>query len=199
MRMPKPIVAALLVVLAAGCSRKVALTPTGASQGGVGNQPSPVTQPTWEYGSTPGPVYQGRPPAHWANELKRADPVARGEAGRALSKLGEDGYPHLRDGLRSRSDEVRLTAIRALPQTVMLAHQNETTPILLSFVRDQNPELRREAVVRLGWYGKDGRGFIPMLRGVMANDAEPKVREAAMVTIDSIEQAVTGVSKVNPQ
>lgn len=189
-----------LIVLSLGCSRKSPLGQNGPGGAAAVPPTQAVEQQTWQTAHGPsGPVFQGRTAAHWGRELRRDDPVVRTEAGRALSNLGEDGYPQLREALRSNSDEVRLTAIRSLPQTVMLAHQNETTPIFLNMVRDGNPEIRREAVVRLGWYGKEGRVFMPMLRTVMASDGDAKVRDAAMVTLDSIEQSITGVSKVNPK
>jgi len=192
------ILAALGMIVVAGCARKSPLAPQGGANRPAA-QPVGTAYQAWQPASAAGPAYQGRAAAHWANDLHRPDPVTRAEAGRALASLGEDGYTHLRAGLRSPSADVRLTAIRSLPQPLLLAHQQETTPLLLAFVRDSDPELRREAVVRLGWFGQDGRGFLPLLRNVMAGDGDSGVREAALVTIDSIEQAISGVSKVNPQ
>lgn len=56
---------------------------------------------------------------------------------------------------------------------------------------------RPAALASLGWSGQDGR-VSGLFRNVVASEGNSVVRQAALITVHSIKQAISGVSKVNP-
>ena len=137
-------------------------------------------------------VYQGRTAPQWGQVLTEGEPTARDNAGRALRDLGKEGYPFLLNGMRSRSWEVRMICLRAVSKEQMAADPARTMPLLTSLVEDDNPQISRYAIVRLGWLGTTAQGTLPLLKEQLAKNAGNPARcEDILEAIIAVRGSVT--------
>jgi len=182
----------LLVLLGAGCGTK-------ASQPFSGVMPAPVSaspdggdaqgQASYE----PPRIYQGRPAPYWADRLANPDPIVRQEATLALGRLDQDGFPHLLQGMKSNSREMKLGAMQAVYQPVLLKHAAQALPVLSQLAEDRDPLVRHNAVVRLAWLEKNAESAMRLLQRIAALDANPDIRNAARESLVVINYHVTGI------
>lgn len=177
-----------LLVLLIGCARKKAAAPVVAAP----VQPDTVQEDNPAYASwlPPGEGYQGRTTKQWAQTLNTNDQVERQKASEALGKLGDKGYPYLLDGMKSGSWEMRLTCMKAIDQPVMLAHAKDTLPLLQDMLRDNNSVVRRQALLRVGWFGARASEALTTLRAMADRDEDPETRRVAAEVIVGIHKTV---------
>ena len=128
---------------------------------------------------TSGQVVQGRTAPQWAEQLEARNHVQRKQASMVLGKMGERGYPHLREGMRRGSTEVRLACMQAIGKPALLEHRGEMVPILRAMLRDPEPMLRRAAAARLCWFGADARSAVRELQYIAEHDDHPDIQQVA--------------------
>jgi len=184
--MRRIIMIALLGLAAVGCARK-APKPVGAES-------APAPAPVGAAAENPddpanggGPVYEGRTVRQWDHQLQSSDHAVRQQASVALSALGERGYPSLRDGMLSKSDEVRVACLQAITKPALLEHGNEMIPLLTRMLRDREPMVRRSAAARLCWFGSGAKGALRDLQEMADRDPLPDIRQVARVSIELIQ------------
>lgn len=174
--------------LSVGCARKAPPPLVVAPQ----TQSGPAV--TMPLGNGPGggvaaePVYQGRTVQQWGTQLENRDPVKRSQASFALSRLGKPGAVALLRGMRNSSETVRLVSLQAATKDQMLQRRDESMSLLLSMLKDPNPDIRRAAAARLAWYDKDSASALPALARLAKTDDDPAVRGAAESAIASIDE-----------
>jgi HEAT repeat protein len=145
----------------------------------------------------------GRALSQWEEQLSSKDLAARQRATLVLGQLGEAGYPALLNGMKNESADVRLQSLQALYRPVLVRHQAETVPLLLQLLQDPNPAVREHAAIRLAWFdvrvsnmtpraGYYARERLQALRLLAQKDETPAAKNAALHSIQSIEDAIQG-------
>jgi HEAT repeat protein len=145
----------------------------------------------------------GRTLSQWEEQLSSKDLAARQRATLALGQLGEAGYPALLNGMKNESADVRLQSLQAIYRPVLVQHQAETVPLLLQLLQDPNPAVREHAAIRLAWFdvrvsnmtpraGYYARERLQALRLLAQKDETPAAKNAALHSIQSIEDAIQG-------
>jgi HEAT repeat protein len=180
----RKLVISLLLLLVVGCGKSK--PPTGNVKLTTGAAP-PLS--TALVTGLPGGLDQpqSRSPAQWGELLTEGNPKSRQLAASALADLGKAGFPELLRGMQSNSWEVRLTCLRAVPKDEVVANVSKTLPLMQSLASDNNPQIAQYAIVRLGWFGPEGRSAMPLLENKLtayANDAE--MREDIVQSIVAI-------------
>jgi hypothetical protein len=186
----------LSLLVLTGCSRRP--VPPAAGLPGSSGEPELLAEDAPQDTVPPGiPVYQGRTADAWAAGLDSTDNGVRLQAGAALRTLGNAGYPHLVQAIRtSRSAETRMAALQALYKTELVAHQGETLPLLVNVLQaDPNPALRAQAAIRLAWFDTRGSGALTALQNAAQTDPDDSVRQAAANSFTCLKEAVTGTIK----
>ncbi|MBY0523189.1 MAG: HEAT repeat domain-containing protein [Gemmataceae bacterium] len=171
----------LAALILSGCARK-APAPMDAAVPSV--VPAPLPQASE---AAPAPTFEKQTPQQWADQLEGPSAADTQRAALALRELKDAGYPHLQKGLQSRSAETRLACLQAMPQSVVVAKQREMLPILMSMLGDPKWAVRRDAVVRLSWFGTQDGDVLRALRRTATGDAHPKVRAMAAECVGNIE------------
>ncbi len=185
MRKTLPIL--LLVLLSSGCARKVR-PPVPAP---AADQPAAIAMTdTGEDGGAEAmaaqPMYQGRTAPQWADRVRDTNHAVQSRESVALAQLGEKGYPYLMEGMRSRSDQLRLNCLRTIDKSVLVTHSRETLPVLTQMLRDPKPTIRRAAAARLCWYGPGAQTALRELQTVADSDPLPDIRDVARLSIQMI-------------
>src|SRR5262245_35585891 len=114
---------ALGLMMLVGCSR-------GSS--GPARPPSPELQATVSEDAVTPPVRDDARAAEanrLAEQLGADDGGQREQAAAALAELREDGLPHLLEGMRHSSWQVRLTSLQAVHKPVLEKHAEEAIPL----------------------------------------------------------------------
>jgi len=187
-----------LLVLA-GCSRKSPLP--GAAGPGSGGQasahvPQPAEWPAWNPHASGQPVHPGllkTAPQLGDQLLKGRDPTTVSKAAVALGEMGDKGYPYLYKGLTSNDESVRIVSLQSMPSTELVKNQREMMALMVRFLGDPNPDVRKAAVGRLTYFGKAAAQFTPMVRAMSVNDPDGSVRAAAATAALGLHEAATGV------
>jgi len=191
------ILGAVLIAVAAGCGRKgppPAAEGVGVGPGAVSSQVEPP--PGWEPPQT-GQVYQGRTPPQWGSQLVDArDPAIRAEAAIALSRMGKVGYPYLLQGVKTGSDEVRLTSLQAMAKPDLVGDRNSMPMLIDLLFNSRDPALRQAAASRLAWYGMDAQRATQALQRAASSDSDAEVRRVAASAIVEIEEFVATGGKI---
>jgi HEAT repeats len=157
--------AVLISVLAMGCGRAKPPAPAANALPVANLQPAAASElPDSATG-------QAQTPAQWGTLLLTADPTARESASRALRDLGKDGFPYLLQGMQSRSWEVRLVSLRAVPKEQVMANRSRALPVLADLAADSNPQIAQYATIRLGWLGASAQSALPVLKRKLAENA----------------------------
>lgn len=187
-----------LAVLA-GCARKSPLPgaadPGGGSQAAGAHVPQPVDWPAWNPHASGQPVHPGllkTAPQLGDQLLKGRDPTTVSKAAVALGEMGEKGYPYLYKGLTSNDESVRILSLQSMPSTEMVKNQRETMALMVRFLGDPNPDVRKAAVGRLTYFGKAAVPYMPTLRSMSAGDPDAGVRAAAATAAITLHEASTG-------
>jgi len=178
----------LLVLVPAGCARKIPLPPPGGAQ-----LPPAPRQAASAALAVPVRSYEGRTAAQWAAQLASADPQVRQRASQALGALNQDGTPYLLQALRSSSPETQLNALQAFYKPELVRHANETLPAMLRMLENKDDAIRLNAAARLPWFEKRATQAMPLLQYLAANDPSAEVRAAARESMVFINYAATGV------
>jgi HEAT repeat protein len=145
----------------------------------------------------------GRTLSQWEEQLSSKDLATRQRATLALGQLGEAGYPTLISGMKNESADVRLQSLQAIYRPLLVKHQTETVPLLLQLLHDPNPAVREHAAIRLAWFdvrvsnmtpraGYYARERLQALRLLAQKDDNPAAKNAALHSIQSIEDAIQG-------
>jgi hypothetical protein len=194
--MKRTLTIVMVLLLASGCSKKA---PSGVAK--LKGQSSPIgagqaiANQTWSDPDTlpPGtPVHQGKSAPQWGDQLQSPDAGTRTQASAALRDMGEAGYVELKKGLRNPAPDVRLSSLQGLYAPILLAHKDETLPMLRDMLQDPNPALREQAAIRMAWFAKENRAALPRLEQLAQNDPSPQVRSAAALSAGSIKDAASG-------
>ena len=104
-------------------------------------------------------------------------PEVRSQAVRSLIRFRDPGVgPFLRKCLRDLHPDVRIAALRGIFQSGEGVDLN----ILLQFLSDESPWVRRKLATLLGWTPREG--VFPILME-MSKDRDAKVRKAALISL----------------
>ncbi|MBY0523681.1 MAG: HEAT repeat domain-containing protein [Gemmataceae bacterium] len=175
------------LVLLTGCGRHKPPAP-----GDSAASPIPVAQfnSGQESQATADDVYQGRSATQWDQDLQSNDQKAQHEASQALGKLKDKGYPYLFRGMQSTSWETSLICMNAMPRDVMVAHARETLPVVTQLLAHREPTVRRQALLRIGWFGAEGRSAMAHVRRMADNDSDVETRRVAVEVIVGLDRAI---------
>ena len=186
--MRSTVVMLLSFTLLAGCSRKQDPLAKGFPEPVAGAwATNPAAPPPYD------PVFLEQQSADLAEQLKGPDPVARAQAATQLAQLGKPGFDELVKGMESPVEDVRVVSLQSVPRRELVENHSKTIPLLLRMATtDPNPEVRRGAASRLGWYGKAGERVIPQLQQIARNDPDAGVRQTAEIAIIGIVEVLTG-------
>jgi HEAT repeat protein len=143
---------------------------------------------------------QPRSAPQWGQLLNTGDAKSREAASNALRDLGKVGFPHLLQGMQSRSWEVRLASLRAAPKAEMVANRSQTYPVLTRLAEDDNPEIAQYAIIRLGWLGGSARSTLPLLKKRLADhpEAQNDTLQAIIEMHDSVPLLVNLLGDPDP-
>ncbi|MEZ6093388.1 MAG: HEAT repeat domain-containing protein [Pirellulaceae bacterium] len=103
---------------------------------------------------------------------------------KTLERIGPAAVNYLRPTLKSSDREQRL-------ESFMLLHfsnlpKEEFVSDLIELLNHENLEIQKDAIMALGWLGKDAKKAIPLLKAKL-NDENEEIRENAKQTLESIE------------
>jgi len=196
----------LLVVPLAGCARRSPLPagPAGGLAKASGSGEAAPAYAPWVPAPV-GPAYQGRDAGQWAQRLHTREQSSLHEATQALGKLGAEGLPHLVRGMQSNHWETRLSSLQAVERDVMIANSQQVAATLTRLLGDEQPAIRRQAVIRLGWLPADRiKAAVPALRQLAAADPDPETRRSALDAMvaasgRSVRQLVDLLAERNPE
>jgi len=124
-------------------------------------------------------VYEGKPAAEWARELKAGNPKAT----HALSRLGKDAVRPLIELLKDPDEKVSGAAANVLSQ---LQLDKATLPSFLTLLKDDHFEVRRTAVRLLGKFATQDAAVNAALTE-MLKDRDRAVAEVAEEALRSVE------------
>lgn len=118
------------------------------------------------------------------------EPGLTAEAAVALSYLGREAFPPLRDALDSADPVVRREALRSIGKLRDRAplDQRLVVPVLVGRMKDQDPGVRTVAATYLGIIGADSRTVVPVLIAGL-QDPSAEVRAAAATALGSFPEA----------
>jgi hypothetical protein len=179
----------LVLVMIAGCGRKLPPPANNAGSPSVSGQLQPVSEAPAAVVPASGPTFQGRSAPQWAAQLQTNDPNALRQASTALGELGEAGYVSLRDGLRDKSGSLRIACLQAISQPIVVAHWKEMLPLLTGLLQDREPAVRRAAAAKLCALGTRAQSAVPELRRLAENDPVADNRQVAQTSIELISQS----------
>lgn len=176
-----------LLALAVGCGRGAPPAPLADATGLAPVQLSPEAA---HLASLQGEqVYEGRTAGEWATRLQDPAQLQRHKAASALGQMNDAGFPHLLQGMRSGSPEVRSACLQAVYKPVLVKHERETFDLLVNWLDDRDASLRAAALSRLAWFESRGGRALPQIRWIALNDKNAVVREAAMDALYQISAA----------
>ena len=119
-----------------------------------------------------------------------AEPGLTAEAAMALSYMGPDAFPPLREALSSRDPIVRREALRSIGKLEERAglEFSRVLPLLIQGLKDRNESVRAVAATYLGIIHEGADTAVPALVAALA-DPDPEVRRAAAAALGSFEGA----------
>jgi HEAT repeat protein len=118
-------------------------------------------------------VYEGRPAAEWAKELKAAPDNA--QAQHALTMLGKDAVPALVPLLRDPDIKIRAAAAAVIGE---VKPGKDAVEAFLPLLKDEHFEVRRTAIRALGRFVPTHPAVAAAIRGAL-EDRDKAVAEAA--------------------
>ena len=112
------------------------------------------------------------------------EPGLTEEAALALSHLGPDAFPALRDALRSSDPIVRREALRSIGKLKERAplEASAVVPLLVARTKDEDPGVRAVAATYLGILHDDAASALPALVATLA-DADAEVRRVSAAAL----------------
>jgi HEAT repeat protein len=119
-----------------------------------------------------------------------AEPGLTAEAAMALSYMGREALPPLREGLSSRDPIVRREALRSIGKLKERAplELSSVLPLLINGLKDRDESVRAVAATYLGIIHEGAERAVPALVGSLS-DPDPEVRRAAAAALGSFEGA----------
>jgi HEAT repeat protein len=128
----------------------------------------------------------------WAEMLASPHPVARHEAATALGAMDHEGFPHLLQGMKSKSPELRLASLQGVYKPILVQNKDSAMPLVTQMLRDEDSQVRLNAVYRICWFEASARHALPTLQYLAANDSNPEIRDAARLSTIVINYHITG-------
>jgi hypothetical protein len=190
------ILAICSLALVSGCSRKTPPMKMSALKAPAPRVGTAATDPDalsgGQLGNAASPAIQTKMAERWGERLTSSNPTTASDAAAALGAMGEYGYPHLLKGMQGSSEELRIACMKSMHVSQLVAHQNDTMPILIEMLRDPNPGVRCAAVSRLPWYGRSAGRYMQFVQAMANNDPDASVRAAAALSVNGLYEAMTG-------
>jgi len=130
-------------------------------------------------GAAEGPVYEGKPLAHWLREMEDLSHDRRQEAAKVAANFGVEATPFLAAMLKDNRVHVRQSAGYALSRMGEAAEA--AGPALILSLEDPDERVRRNAwlgIWNLGEYGIPVPGALEAMERVVDLAKDPKVQES---------------------
>lgn len=148
-------------------------------------------------GSSPAPLYRGRPFEEWSRDLHGGTPMIRERAVVALCEFGAPSVPLLVGAIGDQDFNVQTLAIFCLGRMGPTA--KDAVPALVKTLEDRDWIVRRYAAAALGTLEATAADSAPALARTAVEDPEAGVRQTAKFALGRLGPEARDAAKATLQ